>query len=302
MLTISWPQFPTSLGLIEGMGPKATNQVRNIGEDIARAAREAADAAARRAREEADRMRDFFLRQQQENERRRAEQAAAEERAREAQRQAVINRKRDSIRNERDYNIYFVESVAGSQKKLLNGMSIVPGANNVISFMIDFRGVNRGNSQTNNWNQVVGLTTDPNGGDQRYLGVWICPGTNTLHIRTETEANGNDNISDCAHPLSVGLHRIDIIGITNGNLNQVYWVYDNGNLFANPTITGKQERGLTSPVYVFSSYNNFKHVSELGHRVSPLIIMTGNGGQYNNQLVINGLNAFYDQLNYLHRM
>jgi hypothetical protein len=301
MLTIPSLQFPGFIGSIEGMGQNASNQVKQIGDPF-RAVREAAEAAARRAQEEAERMRNLLLQRQRDEERRRAEQAAAEERAREAQRQAVINRKRDNIRNERDYNIYFAENVVGSQKKIFNGMSIVPGANNVISFMIDFKGVNRGNQQTNNWNQVVGLTTDPNGGDQRYLGVWICPGTNTLHIRTETEANGNDNISDCAHPLSVGLHRIDIIGITNGNLNQVYWVYDNGNLFANPTITGKQERGLTSPVYVFSSYNNFKHVSELGYRVSPLIIMTGNGGQYNNQLVINGLNAFYDQLNYLHNM
>jgi hypothetical protein len=100
----------------------------------------------------------------------------------------------------------------------------------------------------------------------------------------------------------VGLHRIDIIGITDGNLNQTYWVYDNGKLFANPTIAGKQEGALKNPVYVFSSYNNFKHVSELGHKMYSLVIMTGNGGQYNNQLVMNGLNAFYDQLNYLHRM
>jgi hypothetical protein len=189
---------------MEGMSlPKASNQLKQV--DIGRRAREAAEAAARRAQEEANRMRDLILRQQQENERRRAEEAAAAERAREAARQAVINRKRDSIRNEKDYNVYFVESVAGSQRKLLNGMSIVPGANNIISFMIDFRGVNPGNSQTNNWNQVIGLTADPNGGDQRYLGVWIYPGTNTLHIRTETDANGNDNISRLRPPLERGI-------------------------------------------------------------------------------------------------
>jgi len=288
--------------LFEGMSNNASNQIKNTFEDLARKAREAAEAAARRAQEEAERARQWFLQQQREAERRIMEEAAAARRAIEAAFQAKTNRKRDSINSAKDYNIYFVQTVAGSHQKMLGSTSISPGANNVVSFMIDFRGINGGNPQTNQWNQIIGLTTDANGGDQRYLGIWICPGANTLHIRTETEANGNDNISDCNHPLSIGQHRIDIIGITNGDFSQTYWVYDNGNLFANPTISGKTEDGLKNRIYVFSSYSNFKHVSELGHKVSPLIIMTGNGNQYNQQLIMNGLNAFYDQLNYFRNM
>lgn len=281
----------------EGMSNKASNEIEDVGrkmrdamdrakqaaEDAARRVREAAEAAAQRVREEAQR---------------RAQEADAAMRAKVAEIQRAFSRKRTSIYEEKDYNIYFIQSVAGSQHKLLDGSSIAPGANNIISFTINFKGVNTGNPQSNNWNQIVGLTPDGNGGDQRYLGVWICPGSNTLHIRTETEANGNDNISDCNYPLSNGLHRIDIIGITNGDLTQTYWVYDNGNLFANPTIAGKRENAYKTPIYVFSSYNNFKHVSELGHVVSPLIVITGNGNM-NPQTVVNGLNAFNDQLKYL---
>ena len=223
--------------------------------------------------------------------------AAAQERAREAERQRIITRKKDTIRGEKDYNIYFTESVVGSRVRLFQGNTIKPGANNIVSFTINFKGVNRGHPNTGNWNQIIGLTTNYNGGDQRYLGVWICPGTNTLHIRTETEANGNDNISDCNRPLSPGIHRIDIIGITNDNLTQTYWAYDNGQLFANVNISGKQESGYNNPVYAFSSFSNFNHVSELGHNVSRLVVMTGNGNRYNPQTIVDGLNAFNDLLN-----
>jgi len=284
----------------EGMSNNASNQIEDAGRKIrdamerakqeaeaaARRAREAAEAAAQRAREEAQRL---------------AQRADAELRAKIAELQNAINRKHANIRDQKDYNVYFIEKVAGSYHKLLGGSSITPGSNNIVSFIINFKGVNGGNPQANNWNQIVGLTPDSNGGDQRYLGVWICPGSNSLHIRTETEANGNDNISDCSYHLSVGVHRIDIIGVTNGDLSQTYWVYDNGNVFANPTIAGKRDYAYKTPVYVYSSYNNFKHVSELGHDVSRLIVITGNGNM-NPQTVVSGLNAFNDQLKYLHNL
>jgi len=251
---------------------------------------QAAEAAARQAAEAAARQAADALARQQ-----------AEARQQEAQRQAVITNKRNNINSENDYVPYFIQTVSGSNQKLLLGSSIKAGANNIVSFTINFTGVKNSDQRTNNWNQIFGLSTDRNGGDQRYLAAWICPGSNTLHIRTETEANSNDNITDCNYGLSVGIHRIDIIGMTNGDLSQTYWVYDNGKLFANPTISSKRVDAFVTPVYLYSSYNGYRHVSELGHSVSSFVLVTGNR-EMNPQTVINGINAFNDQLKYIQSM
>jgi hypothetical protein len=150
--------------------------------------------------------------------------------------------------------------------KFYNRQPVVLESNLAISFDIYINSAVRDGS----WHQVIGVTPDINGSDQRALGMWLCPNTTNLHIRTATTTNGsnmtngNDNISDCVITLPTGKW-LNVCVIGNVNTSTSQWpytqnwnVYINGNIVTNTNLPRCWFPIATTKVYVMATYNNFE--------------------------------------------
>jgi hypothetical protein len=173
-------------------------------------------------------------------------------------------------------NIYYIENINHSTDTTINnqmkGIQVKPGSSNILSFTINYSG-----NTVSDWSQIIGITTNSNGADQRYFGIWVCPNSTTLHIRTSTNASSNDNISDCTYRLTKGSHRIDIITNTvfqNNQYVQNYQTYDNGNQFANGTIAVQPYGNYDFPLYIYSSYG-YKQQIQSGSSITNVIFASG---------------------------
>lgn len=186
-------------------------------------------------------------------------------------------------------NKYYIQKIEGNQKNQLPNTIVYPGSNNILSFFVDYDG-----SRNGNWTQLIGITPSSSGSDNRYLAIWLCPNNTTLHIRTSVAGDGNRSIldgnNDCGYSLTLDqaqmpvTRRIDIIGNTNNN-SQTYSVYDTIYKYQTRTITRPTKQigqtttmpiqsniRYTEPVYIYSSYNNWNHVS---FNVYNLMFITG---------------------------
>ena len=178
--------------------------------------------------------------------------------------------------------IYYIETLqGGTTVNQLPNIDIRPGSNTILAFTIDYNGQTSGN-----WTQIIGVTGRPDGSDHRYLAVWFCPNSTTLHIRTATVGNSNNNISDCQYALSPGTHSITIIGNSDPNSgNQTYTVYDriggSVNIVAQNVSLSPQadENGKNyfkyndKRVYIYSSFG-YDHTSKQGNRVYEVVLVT----------------------------
>jgi len=194
-------------------------------------------------------------------------------------------------------NIYFVPSLSGLATNRTNGLpnkSIFGGPNNILSFYMDYSGATWGD-----WSQVFGITNRSNGDDYRYLSLWLCPSSNTMHLRTYTQGNGNNDVwanpnEWCYNALSAGTHRIDIISNTiNGS--QTFTVYDNGNLIKTTTLPLQDNPNQQLYIYSSYGYKNYTDVNP-GNRVYNMLFMTSNNN-FDVKNSINLLNSYYQVTN-----
>lgn len=147
--------------------------------------------------------------------------------------------------------------------KYYNGNTCALEGNMAISFDMKI------NSSFGDWQQVIGITPDSGGSDQRVLAIWLCPGTTNLYIRTATTNNGgnstnwDDNIAGCSINLPTGQWlNVTVIGNINTNTSQYPYtqnwnVYINGNLIVNTNLYRSWFPIATKQVYVMATYNNF---------------------------------------------
>jgi hypothetical protein len=207
----------------------------------------------------------------------------------------VFGVQQNAINNQPDEpNVYYIENVEGGrQTNQLPDTQVIPGSNNILAFTLDY------NNQTiGEWSQIIGITGFADGRDHRYLAVWVCPNQNTLHIRTATQGNSNNSISDCDrnYPLVPGINRVVIIGYTdtsrqiNGAYYQYYLVYNNKQLMTpNPVQLPPQtdQNGNlysnynNSPVYIYSGFG-YKHITEVGsgNRVYDVLFVNSCRSKY----------------------
>jgi hypothetical protein len=120
-----------------------------------------------------------------------------------------------------------------------------------------------------NWQQILGVTPYQNGSDKRIFGAWLCPWSNTVHFRTATMSNDNDNISDCNVQVPVNQYiRFDILFNLNSDANtQHILAYQTNTSVKNSAANKVAEVNLNRPYYsprngynqswVQTTYNNW---------------------------------------------
>lgn len=244
-----------------------------------------------------------------ENERRAVSEAAARAEA-ERQRQLAIQNSDytkhvNAINNQGSkINIQFGQELTSRQSNIRNdGMEVKAGSSNILTFFIDYNGI-----KGNDWTQILGVTADKNGGDQRYLAIWLYPSSSAFHIRTSTSNGSNDTAigpQDGKYILTQGTHRIDVISNTiveSNDIYQLFSVYDNQRPIIENYRTGAQRNRYNQiitdynfPLYIFSSYG-YRHQSELGTRVYDINFISGKG-PFNLNDANDALNNYYKTLN-----
>ncbi len=270
----------------EGMGWGVFDWIRREREERERREREQ-----RERREREDRERQAAL----EKARKEAAEKAGSEaaaRAAAANQLQIINKNTEfakqvnAINNQgTNENIQYGQQLISRQSNLRkDGIEVKPGSSNILTFFIDYSGIKGGD-----WTQILGITADRNGGDQRYLAIWLYPGSSAFHIRTATSNGSNDTAigpKDGNYLLTPGTHRIDIISNTiveSNNIYQLFSLYDNKNPIIENYKTGaqrdKNNRIITDynfPLYIYSSYG-YRHQSELGANVYNVVFTSGKG-------------------------
>jgi hypothetical protein len=240
-----------------------------------------------------------------EAERRAGSEAAARGEA-ERQRQLIVQnsdytKQVNAINNQGNkINIQYGQELTSRQNNVRkDGVEVKPGSSNILTFFIDYNGI-----KGNDWTQILGITADRNGSDQRYLAIWLYPGSSAFHIRTATSNGSNDTAigpQDGNYRLTPGTHRIDVISNTivePNNIYQLFSVYDNKNPIIENYRTGAQRNrnnqiitDYNFPLYIFSSYG-YRHQSELGTRVYDINFISGKG-PFNLNDATDALNNYY---------
>ena len=160
------------------------------------------------------------------------------------------------------------------------------------------------NGSNGSWQQIIGITPSQNAEDRRFLGVWLCPNGNTLHIRTDTTDRGNDNIIDCASVSRLNIneyYRFDITSnITKDGTNKQNIIVIMTNItnqsqpqqIANVILApSAYTKSTTQKVYVFATYSNWVPINGT---IKDVVFVTGNNQIVTSNLTnaIGGLNQF----------
>lgn len=153
------------------------------------------------------------------------------------------------------------------------------GNNLAVTFTININSANT----TSNYQQILGITTDPGGSEKCVFGVWICPNSSNLLFKRADSEGTNGIISNCKIPIDVGLDCKYHI-LCNGN-TESYDFYKNGILMDTFSVTSEPLYN-SGQSYIFTSFNNYKSFEGT---LANVVFLTSDHRSFNNSDLDNAI-------------